>query len=274
MIRARFEHMAWAFGLAIALSGPVAHAQEGEAPLEAPEELPVDPPVEQKLFAQLGAGLGVGLREIRLPTDAGERRIQSGIFPALDVDLRAAQLVSPVFLFGVRLRYQTSLGLVGRETPFAGVERETSMRLHHVEAGLEPALRLVRSRQSVVLGAFVGWSIRALRTESRLSIPDYSLHGPALRLELRVPLAGEAVMLRLAPELIVWLNASGALSDAGTLEPIGMAYGGEASLQAELAHGLALALAYRGSYGEIASALGGAFTDVEHFVTLQLALIY
>lgn len=264
--------------LAFALCGQrvVAAAQELDAEPEATasSEPPAQPEITPPFRAALGAGLGIGLRDIGLPTPAGERRLQSGLFPALDVDLRAEHAAGEHFLLGVRMRYQTSLGLAGRETPYSGTTRESAMRVHHGELGVEPAFRLGRSADSVSIGMFAGWALRALRTETGLSVPDYSVHGPVARLELRVPLRGRDLSLRVAPELMAWLSTSGALRAAGALDPAGLALGGEASLDIGIARGWGVALTYRGSRGSIPSALGGSLVDTEHFLTLQLALIY
>jgi hypothetical protein len=73
---------------------------------------------------------------------------------------------------------------------------------------------------------------------------------------------------------MAWLSTSGALRAAGALDPAGVALGGEASLDIRIARGWGVALTYRGSRGSIPSALGGSLIDTEHFLTLQLALVY
>jgi hypothetical protein len=229
---------------------------------------------EHGIAAQLGAGAGVGLRDVALPTSEGERRISTGLFPALDVALRADAELTGHALLGARFRYQTSIGMVGAETPYGGVPRETSLRSHHLELGAVPALRFTRSPRSVALGAFLGWSLRAVRSVVDLTLPDYTLHGPCARLELRAPLGTEAVVLRLSPELIAWLWASEDLRAAGALEHAGLALGGEASLHVQAGALLGIELSYRGSRGAIASRLGGELTDTEHYVTAQLTLAY
>lgn len=263
------RHRPWLarLALAVALGAcwplPIASSQE-----------PAEPPPARPFNARLGAGFGLGARDVSLPSITGERRLQTGIFPALDLELSAAQVLATHFVLGARLRYQTSLGLTGRETPYGGVTRETPLRAHHVEGGIEPAWRLGRSPDSVVLGLLLGYGARALRTESGLSVPDYTVHGPLVRLELLAPLGTRRVELRVAPELIAWVGASGALRAAGALDPVGFALGGEAALHVGIDALLGVELAYRGSRGIMHSALGGSFTDTEHFATLQLSLTY
>ena len=182
MTRAAGRELLWvAVLLACHALASTARAQRDGAGAAADE---TSAPAESGITAQLGAGAGVGLRDVSLTTAEGERRISTGLFPALDVDLRGDAKLSDHALLGARFRYQTSLGVVGTETPYGGVARETSLRSHHIELGVAPALRFTRSPQGVALAAFLGWSLRAVRSVVHLTLPDYTLHGPCARLEL------------------------------------------------------------------------------------------
>lgn len=89
-------------------------------------------------------------------------------------------------LFGLGLRYQTSVSLVAHETPSGGVLRETSLRSHHIELGVMPGYRFQTGKQSTVLALFAGWAVRGLRPVDELSLPAYTLHGPCIRPELQL----------------------------------------------------------------------------------------
>ena len=225
------------------------------------------------LQGSLSAGLGGGERSVALPTDEGMRKIETGLFPALDVLLRADARFDAQSQLGLHLRYQTSLGITGSELRPGRVERTSPARTHHLDAGLVPALCFTSSPDSVVLGVFIGWGFRSFSTVVPLTVPSYTLHGPMARLELRVPIEGDSVALTVRPEVFAWVWATDELRAVGAIDEEGVALGGEVGLDVRLSAELRLALSYRESHGGIATGFG-TFTDVERFGSLQLMLVY
>jgi len=251
-------------GLALALASAGSRASGQEDPSPSP------PPTLQ---GTLAAGLGAGQRSVHLPTDEGTRQVETGLFPALDVLVRADGRIGERGQLGLHLRYQTSLGITAVEARPGGVERRSPARTHHLDAGLVPALRFTSSPDSVVLGVFVGWGLRSFSTVVPLTVPSYTLHGPMAKLELRVPISGDAVALSVRPEVFAWLWATDELRELGAIDEKGVALGGEVGLDVRLSERLRLALGYRESHGAIGAGFG-TFTDVERFGSLQLVLVY
>jgi len=246
---------------------------QGEQETQAPEEQ-AEPELEPPtLQGALSVGLGVGQRGVALPSGEGVRTIETGLFPALDVLVRADGRFDPHSQLGLHLRYQTSLGISASEMRPGRVERSTSARTHHLDAGLVPAVRFTDTPDSVVLGVFIGWGFRSFSTVVPLSVPSYTLHGPMARLELRVPINGDLVALTVRPEVFAWLWQTDELRELGAIDQEGIAFGVEAGLDVRLSERLRLALSHRESHGSIGTGFG-TFTDVERFFSLQLVLVY
>ena len=77
--------------------------------------------------------MGVGSREARVPTVEGDRAISSGLFPALDLSLRMQLKLDPHWLLAGVVRYQTSIGLRGRETEVTSAARELVQQRYLLE---------------------------------------------------------------------------------------------------------------------------------------------
>ncbi len=232
------------------------------------------PSENRPLDAGLDLGLGIGTRDVRLPSSAGDRTFNGGPFPSFAIAVHAESALSDHVLFGARVRYDSSLGLVAHEKPANGAMKDTSVRASRVELGVTPGLRFTKSKDSVVLGAFVGWGIRGLRPVIDLSIPGYMLHGPMLRAELRIPIASGKVVLRLAPELHGLVYVSGALQTVGDAGSGGLAVGAEASLRIAASELMGIEFAYRESHASVATAWGVPLTDVERFASLAAVVQY
>jgi len=266
---------------ALAPQSVLADAPEQVAPATEPgEEVSEPEPASNTtqasggLAAILGFGVGVGERSVRLPTRAGDRRLDTGPFPALDAQLRADAALGTHGLLGAHVHYQTSVALKAAETPAAGGSKQTSLRSHHVELGLTPGYRFTTSESSVSVRLFAGWAFRGLRPVVDAGVPAYSLHGALLRPELRIPIAGGAVTLHFAPELFVILGVSGELRRVGSTAGTGLALGGEGGLDIRLAETLYLALAYRESRATVKSSWFANLSDTERFVTASALLRY
>jgi hypothetical protein len=226
------------------------------------------------LVTVLGFGVGVSDRSARLPTRLGERRLDTGLFPALDLSLSADGILGSHGLLGAHFHYQTSLGLQAAETPAAGTSKATSMRAHHVEFGLTPGYRFTTSEWSVTLQLFAGWAVRGLRSVVDTGLPPYMLHGPLLRPELRIPIADGALVLRFAPELLVIAGVTAELRRVGSTSSSGFAFGGEAALDIRVHGGLYLVLTYRESRASVATLWSADLTDTERFATARAVLRY
>lgn len=219
---------------------------------------------------RLGASGGFGHRDVRLPTRAGLRTLDSAVFPALAVVLDGGGLVSKHLLLGVRLHYQSSVLLQASEKPAAGSGSVSRLRSHHVEAGITPGLQL----GSVQLRLFAGWAWRGLRAVRDIALPQYQLDGPVLRPELRLPFASGSAEIRLAPELLIVSGMSSDLRALSNSAATGLAWGAELELSVRLSEALRVRIDYRESHASISSAWTAELTDVERFATAGLDVCF
>jgi hypothetical protein len=148
------------------------------------------------------------------------------------------------------------------------------MRAHHVDFGLTPGYRFTTSESSVTLQLFAGWALRGLRSVVDTGLPPYTLHGPLLRPELRIPIADGALVLRFAPELLVIAGVTAELRRVGSTSSSGLAFGGEAALDIRIHRVLYLVLTYRESRASIATLWSADLTDTERFATARAVLRY
>lgn len=254
-------------------AAPLAQAQE--APVDGPEpERGADTQGPQPFGVQLSAGAGLGQRDVWLPTQLGVRKLDTGMFPALDVLLAADGGLGARGLLGARFHYQTSVGSEAVETPAGGVEKRSTLRANRVEAGLTPGLRFGDSERSVSLRFFAGWSFRGLRSVVDMSIPNYTLHGPVLRPELRIPLAHGVLELRLAPEAQLIAGVTSEFRKAGATAGTGVAYAAELSVSARLSRVLLASLSYREAHALLSTPWSDKVSDVERFITAGAVLCY
>jgi hypothetical protein len=214
----------------------------------------------------------IGHRNVTLPTRSGNRLLDSAVFPALAVSLDGGGPIGVHGLFGLRFHYQTSVGLKASEEPAAGSGKQTSLRSHRVELGITPGLRFAASADSVVLRVFVGWAFRGLRAVSDSALPQYMLHGPILRPELRVPFSEGAAEVRLGPELQLVSGMSSDLQQLANTAAVGFAWGAEIELSIRLTQALRFYLDYRESRVHVGSAWSQALEDTERFATVGVDL--
>lgn len=219
---------------------------------------------------RLGAGGGLGHRAVMAPSRAGDRALDSALFPTVSVSLDGAGELAGRWLLGLRIHYQTSLALQAREQPAAGSGTQTSLRSQRVEVGITPGLRLSASAPGPELRVFAGWGLRSLRAVTAIALPPYTLHGPVLRPELRVPFSNGSAELRIAPELQLVSGISQDLRELSDTASTGLCWGGEIALSIRLGGSARMDLAYREARASVGSAWGRALTDIERFGTLGL----
>jgi hypothetical protein len=229
---------------------------------------------DRALQASIGVGPGVGVRTVVVPKQSGDHRLATGGFPAFDLALRVGAAYRRL-LFEAAVRYETSLGLKAGPAALSGdaTGPRVPLRSHALSFGVAPGYRFARGAFGLSGHAFVGWAFRGLRSVAELDVPSYTLHGPAIRPEIRASFVSGLVELRVAPELLV-LFASHPLRDAATSAKAGVGLGGELSLDLRVYEPCHLVLAYRGSYARISSTWSHDVRDVEHFATLRAELRY
>jgi hypothetical protein len=249
-------------------------AAEPEASASVDADAPPAPVAAPAFRVNLAVGIGVGQRSVHVPTGVGEQRLDSGFFPALDLALSGDAQLGEHALFGASAHYQTSLGLHALALPPASVDQSTSLRSHRVELGLTPGYRFSSATSSVSIRLFAGWWLRGLRSVVDTRVPSNTLHGPVLRPELRIPIAGDGVVLRFAPELSIIVGATAALRDLASAQRVGLAFGAEVALELRVASSVRLLVAYRESRATLATAWSSSFSDHERFATVSAVLSY
>jgi hypothetical protein len=232
-----------------------------------------DPADESWARVRLGVSGGTTYRLIEVPANDGLRRLDTGWVPAVALDLRAAIGGVHTWL-EFAARYETSLHTFGSQhaTDPSSQILKTPIRSHRFEAGVTPSLRLGDSETGLAAGVFVGYGVRALASVAELQVPRFTEHGPLLRLELDIPVVGDVVRLRIAPEAFGLLSISRAVRTIGETDGFGFAVGGEASIHVKLVEWLRLALDYRESHVFLHSSQSDPFHDVERYVLLGAQL--
>jgi hypothetical protein len=247
---------------------------EAASPLESDEGAAPSTQVEPDFALEVAAGAGMGARSVRLPTGMGERSIDLGWFPALELGVTGALHASSWFVFELGARYRTSVGLTATETSSTSHDLSTSVRTNEVSFGVTPRFQFAEGPDAVHAGLFVGYGFRGFRPVIELRVPAYSLSGPLARAELGIPLLRGAVEIRIAPEAQWLAFVSRALQVAGATAPTGLAFGGEASLVVQPTQALSLQLVYREMRARVASHWDGDLQEVVRLASLGAALHY
>ncbi len=215
------------------------------------------------------AGIGFGTREFEVPAEFGIVSLGAAIFPAaaLALGVEIEPTARGQLTVSGRFEYQTSLGLVTTDRRVDGTERETGSRSQLIAAGLGLAYRLGESLDTVSLEARLAWVALSFTSEAPVSLPDYTLQGPALSLGVSIPIADRLFTLELFPEarLIVDVGALGTFGVSST----GGSIGGTAAVRLRMLPELFAELAYRESHAFLDAPRGGA-TDVERFATVRV----
>jgi hypothetical protein len=258
-----------ALALALALASRPARGQ-GASP-EAPA--PASPP--ELMTVALDAGLGIGTRSYERPLDVQRQRLQTTPFLAADIALRVRRCVSDCpsahYALDFLLRYQTSIAMRVEQPLFFALPSEVAARSSRLELSVAPIFRLGDRESSMSIAVPVGAMVRSLQAEHRdLPLPSYSLFGPHLRVEARLPL-GRYFTLRAGPEA-QWILVMGErLKDEGT-QGSGVGLGVEAAVSVNLMRHFGLELSYRQAHALASGKAGRAdFEDIERFATLQLS---
>lgn len=222
----------------------------------------------------LGVAGGTTYRLIEIPAQGGRRRLDTGFVPAVALELRGSFGGARVWL-DVSARYQTSLHTFGTQhaTDPTSQVLKTPIRSHRLELGVTPSLSFASSPAGVVGGVFVGYGLRALASVAELRVPRFTEHGPLLRLELDIPVIGNALRLRVAPEAAALLSISRAVRRIGATDALGFTFGGEASLRLQLVEWLQIGVDYRESRVWLHSSLSDPFRDVERYVLVGVQLL-
>lgn len=217
------------------------------------------------VYSAVTAGAGVTQRAIEYGSSAGTRTLDSDFVPAFHLRLLAG-VAGARWSFGGQLEYQSSLGADALQAAPKSEGSLTPMRSHSFQVGILPEYHFSAGAESVSLAFFIGYGLRALASDAELLIPRYTLHGPAVRPELRIPLG--PVRLRLAIEAQLVASVSRDLRVSGNLDATGVALGGEASFGVRAADWLVIEASYREAHAFVSSFWPTSFTDVERFITL------
>jgi len=226
-------------------------------------------PAEQEAWAlRLSAGLGVGTRDFDLPMDDVVYQTTTDAFPAMDLGFELQHAASRSVRLGLLVRYQSSLahGIVEQHTD--GSQHAVPARAHRVELAFTPSLAL-DAEGRWVLGAAIGCAVRGFRPAAHLVTPGYTLAGPHLRAELRLPIAGKLLGLRLGPEA-QWIAFVGSELRARGVASQGVGLGAEATLELSLER-FTIHAGYRELHSMLDSAQAQSFQDVERFVTARVS---
>jgi hypothetical protein len=232
------------------------------------------PATLEKFSGAVSVGFGFGQRSVATPVRAGLYDLTGSPFPAIEIRVDADAPLSARFFLGVHFDYQTSVGATASQDLVGEADtKTTALRSHRLGFGVEPRYRFSDSPDGVSLGVLVGWGFRGFRPVVDIDIPPYTLNGPVLRPELRIPM-GAWVVLRLAPELFVITGISPELRQLASIGGTGVALGIEASIDIRMIERLHAVLAFRESHATASSGWAGEFTDDERFASVSVSLRY
>ena len=258
-----------------------AEASEGDAAEEAgDDEVAAEEVAEEEghehatptrtMSARAFFGGGFGTRSLRRPLTGGGQRLPEVFFAAADLGIGVRVWPEDAFSLDVLIRYQTSLGLVIEERPLFAFVNKVDVRSEHAEVSVAPRFQLGSSASGTRFGIPIGISMRNFwPVDHHLLTPRYTLVGPHARAELDVAL-GEAVRVRLGPEIQLFAIVGSDLLDLGVSSP-GIALGGEVGLQFRFAEHFAFDLEFRQSWARASTSSEPSFLDTERFLTARLA---
>jgi hypothetical protein len=226
---------------------------------------------DEGVSVTLAAAGGTTQRVIDFESTSGPYHLNTGWVPALGMKLKVATELEPILL-AFSVHYLTSVNAVGSQyAPDPDSEHVlTPIRSHRLEGGSTAAVRF----GDVLAGVFVGYGLRALGSVGDLQVPRFTLHGPLVRLELKIPLLPELLWLRVAPEAQLIAYITTALTREAAIDSYGYSLGGEASLGLQVVERFALRLEYREAHAFAHSAVRDAFKDVERYLLLEARLLF
>jgi len=250
---------------------PEAPAEEDSEAAETAESAAAKSGKSEPLSVRIRAGGGVGARVLTVPTRVGPSTIDTGFAgPAIVVGLEAQLMLGQRFILSAAAEYRTLLGARGVQQ--IGLEiRDSSVGSHSFMFGVAPGYRF-GERGSPDLRVFLGYGFRTLSPVDAL-LPGATTGGFVIRPDLRIPIAGEVLSLRLAPELILALtHDTTLLGNVAGLDGLGIGFGGEVALDIRLSASFLLGVEYRESHVNVGSGWGVGFVDIERCATGRVTL--
>jgi hypothetical protein len=240
------------------------HVEAEEATTGAPE-------VERHSTVRLRieGGLGLGFRSFKLPSAAGFDRLSLGPFASFMGDLGVEVIPDPATTFGwgIDVRYFTSLGLRVTDVRADGTERNAFARVQRFEALASGELAFGVERNGPRIGLAIGYAVKDFYSPSVLSVPDYGLGGPLVRLLGAVPAFDGALIVSLSPE-IHYLSSVGAALDHVHVEAGSLAVGGAASARVHVSQAFAIEAQAQLAFASLASGQPARATDDELFISV------
>ncbi len=202
-------------------------------------------------------GAGVAQRSASIPTEAGEARLSTIPFPAIQAELLGYVRpdASSLFRLALNVRYTTSVGLQAQDQRNDGTTRTTDMRVHHLMIGLDTRIPLAPGARPPFLPLGAGWGFRMLDAEIPVSIPDYTLSGPYARVGLFFPIGDSPLSIGIIPEIGHVSSLSQELSQQAAIGD-GVLVGAEAHVRLEIIREVLVELIYRESHALIGGAHG------------------
>ncbi len=246
---------------------PPEPAAEPEAPAAAPAA--PDTIEEGQWGFAATVGFGIMQRSASIPMEAGEARLSTSPFPAIQAQLQGYVRpdISSRFRLALDIRYTTSVGLQAQDQRSDGTTRTTDMRIHHLMIGLDTRIPLAPGAKPTYLTLGAGWGFRILDAEMPVSIPDYTLSGPYARVGLFFPIGDSPLSVGIIPEIGHVSSLSQELSTQGALSD-GVLVGAEAHVRLEIIRELLIDVIYRESHALLGSQRGG-MSDAERYGILR-----
>lgn len=243
-----------------------AQAPEGEAKPEAPSDPGDD------FMVRLSAAGGVGERVNDVPTHDGIRGLDTGFAPGLEIGLATEGVLGGHFVLSGSITYRTVLGAKVSSVLDDGTSVNASISSQSIMAGIAPGYRF-EGPGSADLRLFLGFAYRTL-SPSDGALPGSTILGPVLRPELRLPIAGGVLTLRIAPELLFALAPQAKLAHYVTgLSSFGIGVGGEANLDVRISKQFYIGVEFRESRVNVSTSWGPNFFELERFIALKLTLV-
>ena len=218
----------------------------------------------------VGVGAGIGTRSFDGPAGSpgGAVRLATDPFPAVQLALGVAVEPDAGGRLSVtgRIRYFTSAGLRTTDLRLDGTSRITASRTQSIAVDIGLGYRLGADADAVTLEAALGFASRAFSSNALVSLPDYGLGGPTLRIGASLPFA-ERFAFALGADLQWLASVADILQGLGTGGG-GVAFGFEARFSAAILDELALEATYREAHALVSDGTRGGATDVERWVVL------
>jgi hypothetical protein len=251
-------------------------ASADDVPRTASEDTPSEEARSDEEPARLSlhfhAGAGVGMHKNRVPALGESPDLDPGSTTTVYVGLVGDVRIDDHWFVSGMGQLLSSIGLHTTQN-LPGIGRDTTLSATNFTFGVAPGYRL-NGPLELDVRLLVGWTFRGLQPTDREVFGTY-LHGLVLRPELRLPIAGEWVMIRLAPELVLPVHVE-ALPATSTspVSQVGTGFGFEVALEVKVTGPLHLGVEYRQSSISAASTMNVSLIDYERYIMGRLALWY